>query len=101
MTAPHRLVSPRRLVTPRRVVFLAYPGFQSLDVFGPLEAFALTNRGHPDSYDVQLVAPGGPLSTSSGISLAPSAGLDCASGPIDTLVVSGGAGARHAAADVD
>lgn len=93
------MAAAHRLVTPRRIVFLAYPGFQSLDVFGPLEAFALTNRGYPDSYDVQLVAPDGPLATSSGIGLAPTLGLDSATGPIDTLVVAGGAGARRAAAD--
>ena len=91
---------------PRRVAILAYPGVQSLDVTGPLEVFdgasrliAATGRGEP-AYEVRLYAPaGGPLETSSGLTLVPDAALGRAAPKLDTLIVAGGSGHRQAAAD--
>ena len=91
---------------PRRVAILAYPGVQSLDVTGPLEVLDGASRliaasGRPErAYEVRLYAPGGePLSTSSGLTLVPDASLEGSPPKLDTLIVAGGAGHRHAAAD--
>jgi len=89
-------------VQARRIVFVAYEGVQSLDVFGPLEAFSLANRIHPGAYELVLVAPRGRLLTSSsGIGLVPTGSLESVDGPLDTLIVAGGAGSRRAAANAE
>jgi transcriptional regulator GlxA family with amidase domain len=78
----------------RRVVIVAFPGLQSLDVTGPAEVFSRAG------YAVELVASGeAPLRASNGLRLVPDAPLDRCRGPIDTLVVAGGAGIREAARD--
>jgi transcriptional regulator GlxA family with amidase domain len=90
----------------RQVVILVYPGVQSLDVTGPLEVFAgadqlvratgRVSRG----YEVTVVSrDGGPLLTSSGLTVTPHAGLERAPSSIDTLIVAGGPGCIQAAAD--
>jgi transcriptional regulator GlxA family with amidase domain len=46
---------------------------------------------------VEVVGPGGaPIPTGSGYALAPAGALEDVRGPLDTLVVAGGSGARHA-----
>ena len=86
----------------RRVVVVAFPGVQALDVVGPTEVFSHADRatdGAP-GYDLELVAPDAEVViTSSGLRLAPQSGLDACRGPIDTLVVAGGRGARAAGRD--
>jgi transcriptional regulator GlxA family with amidase domain len=100
--------SPRtRRETPRQVVILVYPGVQSLDFTGPLEVFAGAQRLVEESgrregsgYEVKLLSfDGGPLETSSGLTVTPHASLACAPAAIDTLIVAGGHGCMEAAAD--
>lgn len=74
----------------RCVVLVAFPGVQSLDVAGPVEAFHGT--GH---YNVEIVAPtAGPLVSESGLSLVAARALREVEGRIDTLLVAGGEGVR-------
>jgi transcriptional regulator GlxA family with amidase domain len=88
---------------PRTIVVVAYPQVQSLDVTGPLEVFAMANRGaDPPPYAARLVTrTGGVVRASSGLHLVADGTLaDCA-GPIDTLVVAGGEGTAGAVADAE
>lgn len=87
--------------TQRRVVVVAFPDFQSLDVTGPTEAFSLADRAAGGgAYEVELIAgDGGPIVSSSGLSVNPHRSLPACRGPIDTLIVAGGLGVRAAAAD--
>jgi transcriptional regulator GlxA family with amidase domain len=89
----------------RRVLIVAFPDFQLLDVTGPWEVFGRTTRwlaehGLAGGYALDLVASrGGHVTSSSGLSLAVTRPLDAARGPLDTLVVAGGAGTERALAD--
>jgi transcriptional regulator GlxA family with amidase domain len=89
----------------RRLVIVLYEGLQSLDVTGPLEVFsgatqALAARGSADAgYAVRTIAlDGHPVRSSSGLLITPDGPLEELGGPIDTLVVPGGAGRSVAAA---
>jgi transcriptional regulator GlxA family with amidase domain len=91
---------------PRKVVIVAYPAVQSLDVTGPLEVFAgaqqlIEATGRTDcGYEIRIVSSdGAPLTSSSGLVLAPHARLADVSLDIDTLIVAGGHGHGEAAAD--
>lgn len=80
---PH--ISPK----PRRIAFFALDGVQSLDVTGPMEAFAVANR-FGGAYGLDLCSvSSAPIRTHAGISLGPAAPLD-ALPAVDTLVVCGG-----------
>lgn len=87
------------MANPRVVVFTVYEGMRLLDLTGPLDAFALANdvaKG-PVPYGLRAVSvKGGPVRTSSGLSVStePLSALDGAS--IDTLIVGGGAAALRA-----
>ena len=85
---------------PRRVVIVALPEVQPLDVTGPAEVFASAASvagGDVAAYTIEVVAPGGaPIPTDSGYAIAPAGALEAVRGPIDTLLVAGGAGARNA-----
>ena len=71
------------------MIVVVFDGFQSLDAFGPIEVF--TGAG----YDVQVAAiEAGPVRASNGMTLLIDSALSDISGPIDTLVVSGGEGHR-------
>jgi transcriptional regulator GlxA family with amidase domain len=84
----------------RRVVIVAFDGAQSLDVAGPAEAFSIATRFFGGEYELELVTPGGePARCSSGLSLNADRAIEDVRGPIDTLVVAGGAGAHAAAGD--
>jgi transcriptional regulator GlxA family with amidase domain len=81
----------------RRIAILAYDGVQSLDVTGPLEAFAiastLSQQGgvRRPAYSVEIIAPSAhPVTTSSGLRLIPDRSYRAVRGRIDTLVVAGG-----------
>lgn len=75
---------------PRRVVFLALDGVQSLDVTGPMEAFAVARR-FGAGYELVLSAvEGTSVRTHAGLSIGPAIPIAQLSGPIDTLVVCGG-----------
>ncbi|MDX6686244.1 MAG: hypothetical protein QOF86_2372 [Baekduia sp.] len=85
-----------------RVIVLAVEQTQSLDVIGPVEVLDAASRIVQDSgrgagYVVEVVTPGGGAVTLSN-------GLTLSAGPLpgprarfDTIVVAGGAGARHLA----
>jgi len=80
---------------PIPVVLLAYPGVQTLDVAGPLDAFAAANDARPDSYAFTTASlTGAPLVTESGLKIVPDCALHELSG-IDTLIVPGGSGLRR------
>ena len=85
---------------PRRVVIVALPEVQPLDVTGPAEVLASAASvagGDDAAYTIEVVAPGGaPIPTDSGYAIAPTGALEAVHGPIDTLLVAGGAGARNA-----
>jgi transcriptional regulator GlxA family with amidase domain len=94
---------PGHPVLVKRVTILAFAGGQSLDAVGPYEVFAganeaLTRGGKRPAYRVELVSlDGRRLVCDSGLALIPRRALGAAKGPLDTLVVAGGAGARAAA----
>lgn len=82
--------------TPRDIVLLTFPGFEMLDVVGPLESFATANALRPGSYRWRLLAEQpGLVAASSGLSLSVPEGLTDLSG-VDTLLVAGGAGVLEA-----
>lgn len=91
---------------PRNVVIVVYPGVQSLDLTGPLEVFvgaqqliAATGRVER-GYRVTVASLDGlPLRTSGGLEIVPAASLAETPGPIDTLIVAGGAGSAQASAE--
>jgi transcriptional regulator GlxA family with amidase domain len=103
--------------TRRRVVILAFAEVQMLDVTGPSEVFSLADRFHGPAYALELVgapaaAPGAPpaaptpgapdkppIRASSGLRFLPDLSLADCRGPIDTLIVPGGAGSRAAQDD--
>jgi transcriptional regulator GlxA family with amidase domain len=95
-----------RQQSPRQVAILLFEGVQSLDVSGPLEVFhgadRLTGarRRGERGYEIRTFSgDGAPLRTSSGLTITPYARLRDAPQELDTLIVPGGPGARHAAAD--
>jgi transcriptional regulator GlxA family with amidase domain len=79
---------------PINVVLLTYPGVQTLDIAGPLDAFTAASQARPDSYSFRTVSlTGAPLVTESGLKITPDCALHEMTG-IDTLMVPGGAGLR-------
>lgn len=92
--------------TTRRVAMLGFDGLQILDVTGPLEVFSLASRllleqgrARVPPYEVLLAARRpGPVASSSGLALVADCGWDRL-GPVDTLLVSGGAGVDRALND--
>lgn len=90
----------------RRIVIVAYEGFQSLDVTGPLEVFSTAQqilaaqRSPAGGYQVSIVSREGvPLRSSSGLLVTPERTLDSLREPIDTLLVPGGEGRTRAVDD--
>ena len=79
----------------RHIVFVVYPGFELLDVSGPVAVFngvnrALAARGETHFYAVDLVSPGGgPVTSSSGIVVETRHIAGFRSETIDTLLVAG------------
>lgn len=75
----------------RRVDIVLFPGFELLDVFGPVEVLSMED----ERVEVRLLGPvAGPVASSQGAEiLAPSAWPD-AEAP-DIVLVPGGAGTRH------
>lgn len=81
----------------RRVVIVALADCQALDVAGPAEVLASVNVGRPGAYALSVVSTGGtPVATGAGYAITPAEALEDVTGPIDTLIVAGGHGARHA-----
>jgi transcriptional regulator GlxA family with amidase domain len=76
------------------VVLLGYAGVQTLDLAGPLDAFASANLARPCAYHTLTASlDGAPFASESGLRIAPDAALHDV-GAIDTLIVPGGAGLR-------
>jgi transcriptional regulator GlxA family with amidase domain len=85
----------------RFVAMLVYRGVVAMDVFGPLEAFAMANMvvGWP-AYRLAIAGMSrAPIDTSLGIHITPSVSVADIEGPIDTLLVSGGFGQVEASRD--
>ena len=84
-------------VTTIRVALLGFDGVQGLDLVGPLDAFAAANDIVAGAYGPVVVSlDGRPFVSEAGLRMVP----DCALaglGPVDTLIVPGGAGLRRAA----
>ncbi|MFJ4682133.1 GlxA family transcriptional regulator [Streptomyces sp. NPDC088789] len=78
----------------RTVLVLLLDGVQSLDVTGPVEVFAGAEKHTPGSYRIRTATlDGGPVRSSSGLTLVPDGSL--AEPPTaHTLVVPGGEGTR-------
>jgi transcriptional regulator GlxA family with amidase domain len=85
---------PSASASPRRIVMLIYPGVTPLDVIGPLEVFSFANRTtRQKHYEILTVAPTAePIPTGLGFAFLPSCAMTEVAGPIDTLLVGGGAG---------
>jgi transcriptional regulator GlxA family with amidase domain len=73
---------------------LIYPGVTPLDISGPLEVFSFANRlTKKKLYDIITVAPTAePVPTGLGFAFLPACAMTDLAGPIDTLLVGGGAG---------
>jgi transcriptional regulator GlxA family with amidase domain len=79
------------------VVLLGYADVQTLDLAGPLDAFASANSVQPAAYIARTASlDGAPFVSESGLRIAPDGALHDM-GPIDTLIVPGGAGLRRPA----
>lgn len=79
----------------RSIVFIVYPGFELLDVSGPVSVFnnanrALAMREEPAFYRIDLASgSGGLVPSSSSIAVETHLIADCSGEPIDTLLVAG------------
>ncbi|MFR9787811.1 GlxA family transcriptional regulator [Streptomyces sp. MB22_4] len=78
----------------RTLLFVVFDGVQSLDVTGPLEVFSGAERHAPGTYRIRTASlDGGPVRTTSGLTLVPDEALTAAEEP-HTLLVPGGEGTR-------
>ncbi len=75
----------------RRIGFLVFPGFQILDLTGPLAAFQTANGvADNEQYTLHTISEhGGPVESSSGLSVITEKALGVA---FDTVVIAGGGG---------
>ena len=84
-------------LTPIRITLLAYDGVQTLDLAGPLDAFASASAAQPGAYSSVVASlDGEPVTSEAGLRILPACALEAA-GLIDTLIVPGGEGARRPA----
>lgn len=89
---------PRFPPKPRKVAFVLFPGFQILDVTGPLAAFEIASRYTPGAYEMRVVATkAGLVPSSAGVAL-PAQAIGRL-GVVDTVIVSGGGGTGDAMRD--
>ncbi len=91
-----------RVPRERAVVVVTFDAGQILDVTGPLEVFSHASRFLPEvRYRTQVVTTrGGPVMASCGLEFA-SLPIREVVGPVDTLMVAGGAGIDAAVADTE
>lgn len=81
-------------MTQRTVLVTVFDGVQSLDVTGPMEVFTGAERQTPGSYRIRTASvDGGPVRTSSGLTVVPDGSLADTGDP-HTLLVPGGEGTR-------
>lgn len=87
-------------MTRRRVVVLGYHAAELLDISCVTSSLIMANlHGAAPPYDVCLATPSGlPITCASGLTLQGQQALEHITGPLDTLVVSGGIGHEDAAA---
>lgn len=86
---------------PMRVVVVGYHAAELLDIASVTTTLAIANvAAGRQLYDVALATPGGrPITCGTGLTLVSQAHLEKVSGPLDTLVISGGIGHGEAAED--
>lgn len=77
----------------RRIGVLVFPDFQLLDAAGPMTAFEIADRYQPGAYEVETLSRGGGLVRASGGVAIDSRPFSLAD-RFDTLLLSGGEGAR-------
>jgi transcriptional regulator GlxA family with amidase domain len=78
-----------------RVALLGFDGVQTLDLVGPLDAFSSANEQKPGAYAPIIVGlDERPFTSEAGLRMVPDCALSDA-GPIDTLILPGGAGLRR------
>ena len=78
----------------RTVLVVLFDDVQSLDVTGPVEVFAGAEAQAPGTYRIRTASlDGGPVRTSSGLTVVPDSSLADAPAP-HTLLVPGGRGTR-------
>ncbi len=88
-----------------RTVVLALESSQSLDVLGPVEVLQAATRiaaqrGRAEAYEVEVVTPGGGgVALSNGLTLSAGELPSVRGAEFHTILVAGGAAARHAGAD--
>ncbi|MGW1026038.1 GlxA family transcriptional regulator [Streptomyces sp. NPDC002577] len=90
-------MAQQRAAQHRTVLVALFDDVQSLDVTGPVEVFAgaAVSSGDPDTYRIRTASlDGGPVRTSSGLTLVPDGALGDEGAP-HTLVVPGGQGTRR------
>lgn len=74
----------------KRIVFFVFPGFQLLDLSGPLAAFQMAAAARPDRYHWSVMSEaGGAITCSTGLEVS-TRKID--KRPMDTLIVVGGQG---------
>lgn len=77
----------------KSIACLIFDGFQSLDVFGPLDVFTEANAllAADDGYDICVVAGSlAPVTASNGVRIAPDRTFDAALEAFHTVIVAGG-----------
>ena len=82
-----------------RIAFVLFPGFQQLDLAGPMAVFEVARLARPGSYDWRLVASTPPAVRSSAGVAWPVVGLPRRLGDLDLVMVIGGDGVDAACAD--
>lgn len=87
-------------MSPRVVAVIGYPDAELLDIACLTTTFDYANRGADPPYKlVVAAATGRPISCQSGLTLNAQSALERLRGPLDTMIVSGGAGHLDAAGD--
>jgi transcriptional regulator GlxA family with amidase domain len=101
-TTPPTIEASLDLPLERRVVIVTFDSGQILDVTGPLEVFSHATRFLPAvRYRTEVVTTrGGPVRASCGLEFA-SCPITEVTGPVDTLMVAGGAAIHAAVADTE
>ncbi|MET7460132.1 helix-turn-helix domain-containing protein [Nonomuraea sp. NPDC005501] len=85
----------------RRVVVVGYEAAELLDIACVTTPLIVANvAAPPPPYQVELVTPGGrPVTCGTGLTIHAQGALERVTGPLDTLLVTGGVGHEGAAAD--
>ncbi|HMA51562.1 MAG TPA: GlxA family transcriptional regulator [Magnetospirillaceae bacterium] len=93
------------MTRPYRIIIVGFPPAQMLDIAGPVDVLSVANsmaemNGRSQPYEILLAGPrSGPLATTSGVPFYASHGVLDEALTGDTLLLSGGAGARAAVRD--